>query len=89
MNIAQIAALLSLPALGGKPPCSEPVFWSGHSPAGTTEVIWCVTYANGTFAAVADQGILLTSADGLTWGSQTIDRGVGVSIDRHRTQCLT
>jgi hypothetical protein len=51
------------------------VFWSNYSPSGVTDDIWCVTYANGTFAAVTDQGNLLTSADGLTWSSQTIAAG--------------
>jgi hypothetical protein len=34
-----------------------------------------VTNANGIFAAVTSQGRLLTSADGLTWSSQTISSG--------------
>jgi hypothetical protein len=76
MNIARIAALFSTLVLGWAAPCSAQVFWSSHSPAGITDAIWCVTYANGTFAAVTDQGNLLTSGDGLAWGSQTIDPGV-------------
>ena len=52
------------------------VFWSNQSPTGITDDIWCVTYANGTFAAVTNQGNLLTSHDGLTWSSQHIDQGV-------------
>lgn len=52
------------------------ISWSNQSPAGVTDDIWCVTYANGTFAAVTDQGNLLASADGMTWSSQAIDSGV-------------
>jgi hypothetical protein len=52
------------------------VFWSNYSPSGVTDGIWCVTYANGTFAAVTDQGNLLTSTNGLNWSSQAIDPGV-------------
>jgi hypothetical protein len=51
-------------------------FWGNYSPSGVTDDIWCVTYANGTFAAVTNQGNLLTSPDGLAWKSQTIDPGV-------------
>lgn len=57
-------------------PSSAQVAWSNHSPAGVTDAIWCVTYANGTFAAVTDQGNLLTSGDGLTWDTRAIDPGV-------------
>jgi len=52
------------------------VYWSNQSPAGVTDDIWCVTYANGTFAAVTNQGNVLTSSDGLTWQSLKIDPGV-------------
>jgi len=52
------------------------IFWSNYSPSGVTDDIWCVTYANGTFAAVTDQGNLLTSTNGLNWSSQAIDPGV-------------
>lgn len=55
---------------------SAQVFWSNQSTAKITDDIWCVTYANGTFAAVTNQGNLLTSADGMTWSSQSIDSGV-------------
>jgi hypothetical protein len=52
------------------------IFWSNYSPSGVTDDIWCVTYANGTFAAVTSQGNLLTSTNGLNWSSQAIDAGV-------------
>src|ERR1700733_10879100 len=52
------------------------IFWSNQSSAGITDDIWCVTYGNGTFAAVTNQGNLLTSTDGLTWSRQAIDPGV-------------
>jgi hypothetical protein len=55
---------------------SAQVFWSSYSPAGINDDIWCVTYANGTFAAVTSKGNLLTSTNGLNWSSQTIDAGV-------------
>jgi len=57
-------------------PCFAQTFWSNYSPPGVTDAIWCVTYANGTFAAVTDQGNLLTSSNGLDWSSQAIDQGV-------------
>jgi hypothetical protein len=56
-------------------PASAQVFWSNYSPSGVTDAIWCVTYANGTFAAVTDQGNLLTSSNGLNWSSQSINAG--------------
>jgi hypothetical protein len=52
------------------------IFWSNFSPSGVTDDIWCVTYANGTFAAVTSQGNLLTSNNGFNWSSQAIDSGV-------------
>ena len=57
-------------------PSFAQVFWSNYSPAGITDDIWSVTYANGTFAAVTSQGNLLTSPNGLNWISQTIDPNV-------------
>lgn len=56
-------------------PGSAQINWSSQSPAGLTDDIWCVTYANSTFAAVTSQGNLLTSSDGLTWSSQAISPG--------------
>lgn len=56
-------------------PSFAQVQWSSQSPAGINDDIWCVTYAADTFAAVTSQGNLLTSADGLTWNSQTISAG--------------
>jgi hypothetical protein len=64
--------------------CVTPVFaqisWAPPTainsslPPGTPlpDAIWCVTYANGTFAAVTDQGNLITSTDGLNWNVQSI-----------------
>lgn len=57
-------------------PAFAQIYWSNQSPAGVTDDIWCVTYANGTFAAVTNQGNLLTSSNGLNWSSQAIDSGV-------------
>jgi hypothetical protein len=52
------------------------ISWTSHSPAGISDDIWGVTYANGTFAAVTSGGRVLTSSDGLAWSSQVIDAGV-------------
>jgi hypothetical protein len=52
------------------------ISWSNESPAGISDDVWSVAYANSTFAAVTNQGRLLTSTDGLTWNSQVIDAGV-------------
>jgi hypothetical protein len=51
------------------------VYWSNSSPAGITDDISCVSYAEGTFAAVTNKGNLLTSTDGRTWGSLAIAPG--------------
>jgi hypothetical protein len=56
--------------------CVAQTSWINQSPAGISDDIWGVTYANHTFAAVTNQGRLLSSADGVTWSSQTIDAGV-------------
>jgi len=70
-----LIALVAFVAACGTPSFAQ-VFWSNQSPAGITDDIWCVTYANGTFAAVTNQGNLLTSPNGLAWSSQAIDPGV-------------
>jgi|CZKI01.1.fsa_nt_gi hypothetical protein len=57
-------------------PSFAQIYWGDYSPSGATGGIWSVTYASGTFAAVTDQGILLTSSNGLTWSSQSLDQGV-------------
>lgn len=56
-------------------PASAQIFWNNQSPAGLTDQIWCVTYGNGTFAAVTNLGKVLTSPDGITWSSQTASGG--------------
>jgi hypothetical protein len=56
-------------------PAVAQIFWGNQSPAGITDDIWCVTYANGSFAAVTSKGNLLTSSDGLTWSAQAIAPG--------------
>ena len=56
-------------------PAIAQTYWSNQNSAGLTDDIWCVTYANGTFAAVTNQGNLLTSADGSIWSKQTIATG--------------
>ena len=52
------------------------ISWSNQSPAGISDDVWSVAYANNTFAAVTSQGNLLTSTNGLNWSSQPIDSGV-------------
>jgi hypothetical protein len=56
-------------------PCRAQVFWSSVSSSGTTDDVSAVTYANAIFAAVTNQGKILTSSDGFTWSSQTIAQG--------------
>jgi hypothetical protein len=75
MKFAKSIALLALVAAAFVTPSYAQIFWSNYSPSGVTDDIWSVTYANGTFAAVTSQGKLLTSADGLSWSSQSIDQG--------------
>jgi hypothetical protein len=65
------------------------ISWSNQSPAGVTDGIWCVAYANGTFAAVTDQGSLLTSADGLTWSAQKLTTTGGSSSALGGTNTLS
>lgn len=50
--------------------------WRAQTNPSITDDIWCVTYAQNTFAAVTAQGTLLTSVDGISWSRQTIDSGV-------------
>lgn len=68
-----LAAILFVAAAAT--PSFAQVYWSNQSPAGITDDIWSVAYANGTFAAVTSQGKVLTSANGLTWSSQTVSSG--------------
>jgi hypothetical protein len=76
MNLKKILSLALMLVSPFVTPGFAQVYWSNQSPAGVTDDIWCVTYANGTFAAVTNQGNLLTSANGLTWNSEAIDPGV-------------
>ncbi len=66
-----IAALLLAAVFA--PATFAQIYWTNQSPAGVSDDIWGVTYANGTFAATTTQGRVLTSADGLTWASQVAD----------------
>jgi hypothetical protein len=56
-------------------PSFAQISWGNQSPSGISDDIWSATYADGTFAATTSQGKILTSADGLTWGSQTVASG--------------
>ena len=76
MNLRKTLALFVMFAAALVTTSPAQIFWSNYSPSGVTDDIWCVTYANGTFAAVTSQGNLLTSTNGLNWSSQAIDAGV-------------
>jgi len=76
MNTVRALSLIVILAVALVTPSPAQVFWSNYSPSGVTDDIWCVTYAEGTFAAVTSQGNLLTSTNGLNWNSQAIDPGV-------------
>ncbi|HEY1794210.1 MAG TPA: hypothetical protein VGG34_14940 [Opitutaceae bacterium] len=76
MNIKRTLVPIALFIAASATPSYAQVFWSNYSPSGVTDNIWCVTYADGIFAAVTDQGNLLTSANGTTWNSKAIDAGV-------------
>jgi hypothetical protein len=76
MKLGKTFAWLAMFAAAFITPSFAQIYWSNQSPAGIGDDIWCVTYANSIFAAVTNQGRLLTSADGVTWSSQTIDSGV-------------
>jgi hypothetical protein len=76
MNLTRKLSLLAVLITAIATPAFAQVFWSNYSPSGVSDDIWCVTYANGTFAAVTSQGNLLTSNNGLNWSSQAIDSGV-------------
>jgi hypothetical protein len=67
MNLPKTLALLIMYVAACVTPGFAQVYWGNYSPSGVTDGIWCVTYANGTFAAVTDQGNLLTSTNGLNW----------------------
>jgi hypothetical protein len=70
----RLAALFLLLSAVATPGIAQ-VYWSNQSPSGLSDDVWCVTYADGTFAATTSQGKVLTSSDGLTWGSQTVAQG--------------
>ena len=72
--LGRISALVLLTVVTSLTGFSQ-VFWTIQYPAGITDDISCVTYANGTFAAVTNQGNVLTSPDGLTWSSQAVTPG--------------
>jgi hypothetical protein len=73
-NIKALAFLIVFAAASAAPTFAQ-ISWSNQSPAGIADDIWGVTYGNGTFAAVTSLGKVLTSSDGLTWSSQTVDQG--------------
>lgn len=76
MNLRKTLAFVIMFVAACVTPSFAQLYWSNYSPSGVTDGIWCVTYGNGTFAAVTDQGNLLTSANGQNWSSQTLFQGV-------------
>lgn len=76
MKFTKTLAILGLFAAAFSTPAFAQISWSNQSPAGISDDIWSVAYANNTFAAVTTGGKLLTSGDGLTWSTQDIDPGV-------------
>lgn len=76
MSLGRILASLALFVAASAIPSFAQVSWTSYSPASLSDGIWCVTYADSTFAAVTDKGNLLTSADGMSWSSQAVDPGV-------------
>jgi hypothetical protein len=46
------------------------VSWTART-SGTTNWLYGVTYGNGLFVAVGDDGAILTSPDGVTWTRRT------------------
>jgi len=76
MNLSKTLPLFILVWTAFAAPTYAQTYWSNQSSTSVTDDIWCVTYANGTFAAVTGQGNLLTSTNGLNWSSQAIDQGV-------------
>ncbi|HEY1765739.1 MAG TPA: hypothetical protein VGF85_12510 [Opitutaceae bacterium] len=78
MKINSLLAAVALATVTFCAPAFGQILWTNHSPAGINDDIWCVTYANGMFAATTSQGRVLSSSDGLTWSSQVADQGVSL-----------
>jgi hypothetical protein len=76
MNLKRMLSMFVAIVTAFATPAYAQIYWRNESPVGIDDDIWCVTYANGTFAAVTNQGNLLTSSNGLNWSSQAIDSGV-------------
>jgi photosystem II stability/assembly factor-like uncharacterized protein len=55
------------------PACFGQFAWTDQSPAGVSDDIWCVKYANENFVAVTGKGRVLTSTDGTSWSVQTLN----------------
>jgi len=55
------------------PACFGQFAWTDQSPAGVSDDIWCVKYANENFVAVTNKGRVLTSTDGSSWSVQTLN----------------
>jgi hypothetical protein len=75
MKLYKAVSLLAVIVSASITPAFAQISWGNQSPSGISDDIWCATYADGTFAATTNQGKILTSADGLTWSSQTVASG--------------
>jgi hypothetical protein len=53
--------------------CFGQFAWTDQSPAGVSDDIWCIKYANENFVAVTGKGRVLTSTDGSSWSVQTLN----------------
>ena len=71
MTLRLLAALTALSAC----PAFAQVYWGSRSAPSQAEDIWCVAFANDTFAATTSQGNVLTSPDGLSWKSTPASPG--------------
>ena len=79
MNLRKLLPLPGILFATCVTPSFAQIYWSNQSLAGVTDDITAVTYANGTFAAVTNQGNLLTSTNGMTWTSQPISPGTALT----------
>ncbi|MGO8699618.1 MAG: hypothetical protein ACLQVY_18115 [Limisphaerales bacterium] len=54
-------------------------FWRNPLPNGNVPIV--LTYANGTFVGVGDEGLVASSADGTNWVSQVLGPIYGAGIE--------
>jgi hypothetical protein len=75
MHLKKLLTLVILVVAAPATATYAQLYWGNVSPAGIADDIWSVAYGAGVFAAVTNQGNLLTSGDGLTWQTQSIAPG--------------